>query len=187
MNKEIKRQIISDIGEKRFEHSLRVRDVAVELSKIYKLDRDKAEIAALYHDCAKIRDNETLLKRAQDYKLNLDEYMRENHELIHGPLGSRMAKDRYNITDPQILKAIKYHTIGKRDMNMLEKIIYIADYIEPERNFPGVEIVRETAYKDIDQALIMAMNNTIVFLIGIDKLIHPETVIARNKLIVKRR
>ena len=187
MNKAIKRQIISDIGEKRFEHSLRVRDVAIELAELYKVDRNQAETAALFHDCAKIRDNEILLRKASDYKLSLDDYMRENHELIHGPLGARMAELRYNISDPDVLSAIKYHTTGKRDMTMLEKIIYMADYIEPGRNFPGVEKVREIAYKDIDEALIMAMNNTIVFLIGIGKLINPETIIARNKLIVKRR
>ncbi len=182
MNNEIREKIIADIGKERFYHSIRVKETALKLAEVYPVDLKKAETAALFHDCAKIRDEEILRKRADEFNLVLNEYMLENSELIHAPLGAEMAKLTYGITDIDVLNAIKYHTTGKEDMNMLEKIIYMADYIEPMRNFPGIEDIRDMAFKDIDRALFMAFNKTIVFLIKDNKLIQPDTVIARNKL-----
>lgn len=182
MNSEAKANIISDIGEHRFKHSIRVKDTAIKLAEIYGVDRKKAETAALFHDCAKIRDSKVLMEKANEFGVELDEYMMESHELIHAPLGAKMAEKLYGVSDRDVLDAIAYHTTGAEDMNILEKIIYMSDYIEPMRNFPGVEEVREMAFKDIDRALFMAFNNTIVFLIKENKLIQLNTVIARNKL-----
>lgn len=183
MNKERQDQIIENIGEKRFEHSLRVRDTALELAEIYGVDKEKAEIAALYHDCSKIRDEIFLLEKAREFGIFIDQYMLESPELIHAHLGAKMAEQVYGIHDQDILNAIKYHTTGRDKMSMLEKIIYMADYIEPKRNFHGVEIIRDMAYKDIDKSLLMALNKTIVFLIENRKLIHIETIMARNHLV----
>lgn len=187
MNKKTKEKIIDDIGEKRFEHSLRVRDTSLKLAEINGVDSYKAEIAALYHDCGKIEDQELLLEKAKEFDLTLDKYMLESKELIHAHLGARMAEEIYGIKDMDILNAIKYHTTGRDDMSMLEKVIYIADYIEPKRNFEGVEDVRNIAFKDINKALFMALNKTIVSLIEKGKLVDIETVIARNKFILKQR
>ena len=182
MNSETKAKIISDIGHHRFKHSIRVKDTAIKLAEIYGADREKAETAALFHDCAKIRDSEVLIKKAEEFGLELDEYMIETHELIHAPLGAKMAEDLYGISDRDVLNAIAYHTTGSEDMTILDKIIYISDYIEPMRNFPGVEEVRAMAFEDIDQAVFMALNKTIVLLINQNKLIEVNTVLARNKL-----
>lgn len=184
MNKKIAENIIKDIGQQRFNHSLRVRDIAVKLASLYGVETEKAEKAAFYHDCGKIKDDTLLLQKAREFNIQLDDYMKESHELIHAPLGSKMSEEIYGIKDRDILNAIKYHTTGKEDMNMLEKIIYMADYVEPMRTFAGVEDIREMAFKDIDKALFMALDSTIIFLIEKRKLIQPKTIIARNKLII---
>ncbi|MEY8417014.1 bis(5'-nucleosyl)-tetraphosphatase (symmetrical) YqeK [Tissierella praeacuta] len=185
MNKSLKNKLIKDIGEKRHDHSVRVMEVALELAEIYNADIEKVKIAAILHDCAKIIDDTYLLKMASDFDIILDDCMKYNHELIHGPLGARIAKEEYGIEDNQILNAIYYHTTGKENMNILEKIIYIADYIEPYRNFQGVEEVRKLVAKDLDKAILLAMENTITFLIEKNKLIHPDTIKARNHLIIQ--
>jgi len=109
--------------------------------------------------------------------------MQKNTELIHGPLGAKIANACYGIDDLEVLDAIKYHTIGRENMSMLDKIIYIADYIEPGRSFPGVEEIREIVFLDLDDAIKKAMDNTILFLIKDNKLIHPDTINARNYML----
>lgn len=179
--------LIRDIGMKRYEHSLRVVDVAVKLAKIYNADIEKVETAALLHDCAKFQEETSLLKRVSDFDIILDNIMQNNMELIHGPLGSKIAEIEYCVLDKEILDAIYYHTIGRVNMTLLDKIIYIADYIEPRRNFPGVEEIRVMAFEDLNESLLMAMDNTILFLIKNNNLIHPNTIEARNHLILNKK
>lgn len=179
----IKEKLIKNIGEKRYYHSLRVMDTAVNLARHYGYDQEKAKIAGLLHDCAKYQDHLYLLKRVNDFDIILDDLMMQNKELIHGPLGAKVAEIEYNIKDKDILSAIYYHTIGKENMSQLEKIIYMADFIEPQRNFSNVEWFREYAFKDLDKALRLCMDETIKFLIDKGKLIHLDTVKARNYLI----
>lgn len=186
MDKSLEEKIIKDIGEKRYNHSVRVMETAIKLAEIYNADIEKAKIAGILHDCAKITDETNLLKRTNDFDIILDACMEYNHELIHGPLGAKIAKEEYGIKDKEILDAIYYHTIGRENMSILDKIIYIADYIEPKRNFSGVEEVRSLAFEDIDKSLILAMEKTIIFLIEKNKLIHPDTIKARNYLITNK-
>ncbi len=186
MDKFLENKLINEIGEKRYNHSIRVMNTAIELAEIYEADIEKARVAAILHDCAKLRDKTYLLKRASDFDIILDMYMENNHELIHGPLGAKIAKEEYGIKDDEILDAIYYHTTGKENMNILEKIIYIADYIEPYRNFPGVEEVRKLAFFDLDKGILSAMEKTIIFLVQNNKLIHLDTIKARNYLIINK-
>lgn len=185
MNDFIEQEIIKDIGEKRYAHSLRVMEVGLKLSQIYNVDKEKVKVAARLHDCGKIQGKTKLLKRTNDFDIILDNHMKYNIELIHGALGAKIAEIKYKIKDPEILNAIKYHTTGRANMTLLDKIIYIADYIEPGRNFEGIEEVRELAYKDIDRSIIMAMDKTIEFLTDNRDLIHTRTIEARNYLIIK--
>lgn len=185
MNNFIKNQLIKDIGEKRYLHSLRVMETGLNLSKVYNVDKEKVKIAAILHDCGKIKEKTKLLKMANDFDMVLDDFMRHNTELIHGPLGAKIAKKKYGIKDKEILGSIKYHTTGKENMTLLEKVIYISDYIEPKRNFPGVEEVRDLAFIDLDKSIIMAMDKTIKFLIHNKKLIHSRTIGARNYLVIE--
>lgn len=189
MEDRIREDLVRDIGIKRFEHSLRVIEVAMKLCDIYKVDRDKAYISCLLHDCGKFQDENNLLKHSHKFDIILDEVMMDNKELIHAPLSAKIAEYRYGIDDRDILSAICYHTTGKEDMTLLEKIVFISDYIEPARSFPGVDEVRNLVYKDIDRSIVLAMDNTIGFLISRNKLISDRTVNARNDLMIsiKRR
>lgn len=181
----IKKDILESIGEKRYKHSLRVMETSLELAERYKVDRGKVRIASLLHDCGKIKNKLKLIETAKKFDIVLDEYMSRNHELIHGPLGAKIAEEKYNIRDREIIDAIKYHTTGRKNMTLLDKIVYISDYIEPGRKFKGVEEIREIAYIDLDKSIIMAMNSSIKFLIKNGNLINIDTIIARNDLIIK--
>jgi predicted HD superfamily hydrolase involved in NAD metabolism len=175
----------NSIGEKRYHHSVGVMETAKELSAVYGCDVKKAGIAGLLHDCGRIEDDGVLLKLAMDSDIILDDITKNNPKLIHGYLGAEIAKNEYGINDREILDAIRYHTTGKPRMSLLEKIIYIADYIEPGREFPGVEDVRKLAYINLDESLLAAMDNTIKYIIENGWLLHNNTVMARNELILE--
>lgn len=181
MDKEILNILLSDIGESRFKHTLRVVEESKKLALIHDVDISKAEIAALFHDCAKYRDKKKLLKMANDFDIILNDIMKNNHELIHAPLGAKIAKYKYGIVDKDILNSIKYHTTGRKDMTSLEKIIYIADYIEPNRKFCGVEKVRELAYINLDKSVLEAMDQSIIYLIKNNIIVSRDTIEARNQ------
>lgn len=173
-----------DIGVKRYKHSLGVMDTSIELAKIYDYPIEKAALAGLLHDCGKFEDKNLILKYAKDFDIILDNVMKNNIGLIHSPLGSVLAEKNYNIGDEDILDAIRFHTTGRENMNLLEKIIYIADVIEPGRTYDGVEEIRDLAYKDIDKSLIHSLNTTIKFIVDRGQLIHLDTIKARNYLII---
>lgn len=98
-------------------------------------------------------------------------------------MGKELAKREYNVDDEEILDAIRFHTTGRENMNLIEKIVYIADVIEPNRDFPGIEKIRNMAYKDIDRSVLYSMNNTIKFLIDKGWLVHLDTIKGRNQLL----
>lgn len=176
----------SDIGTNRYNHSLRVMEVSKELAIKYGCSVQKAALAGLLHDCGKLQGDINLLKMANDFDIILDSVMENNHELIHCVIGAELAKREYNVEDEDVLNAIRYHTTGRENMSLLEKIIYIADLIEPGRNFEGVERLRSLAYKDIDECLLSALNNTIKYVIDNDKLIHLDSIKARNYLLIQK-
>lgn len=182
MNELMKKKLIDNIGQDRYFHSLRVLETATLLGNIYDVDLHKVKLAAIYHDCGKLVDRTNLLKMASKFDIILDNVMEYNLELIHGPLGSKIAEIEYGVRDIEVLDAIKYHTTGRENMTILDKIIYISDYIEPKRSFKDVKKVREMAFENIDASILLAMENTIKFLIEEGKLIHPDTIKARNKL-----
>ncbi|NLN14459.1 MAG: HD domain-containing protein [Tissierellia bacterium] len=185
MDSKILENLRKDLGEDRLKHVLRVVDVARELARVHGVDIKKAETAALFHDCAKFQNKNNLLKSANDFDIILDDIMMRNTELIHGPLGAKIAETKYKIKDEDILKAIAYHTTGRKNMSKLEKLIYIADYIEPGRKFEGIERVRKLAFEDLDKSILLAMDQTIIFLIKNDKLISIDTLDARNHLLME--
>ncbi|MFD3157617.1 bis(5'-nucleosyl)-tetraphosphatase (symmetrical) YqeK [Haloimpatiens sp. FM7330] len=175
-----------NLKEKRFIHSIGVRDTAEKLAVRYKIDSHKARIAGLVHDCAKNLSDEALLKIVMQENKQVDKVCKVQPQLLHGEAGSIMAKNIMNIFDDEILSAVKYHTTAKENMTILEKIIYIADYIEPSRDFQGVEKLRQLVFEDLDRALIQSFDNTIKFVISKKQLIHPCTISARNYLILER-
>lgn len=176
-------EIVFLIGEKRFEHTLRVADEAQRLANRYGVDIEKAKLAGLFHDCAKIRDLDLLLEKCREYNLELTHDMHFSPQIIHSFLGAEIAKKRYGIDDEEVLNAIRFHTTGRANMTMLDKVIYLADYIEPMRNFNGVERARKLSYEDIDLAMLESLNNTILFLAKDMNYIARYTFDARNYLL----
>lgn len=143
----------------RFAHSLGVRDTAVRLAKIHGADEKKAEIAGLLHDNAKNLDNP--YERCRDLEVELDEFEKKNPALVHAKLGAETAKCEFYITDPKILDAIRYHTVGRAGMSLLEKIVFVADLTEPGRTFPDAPALRAVAEKDIDRAVCECIKSTV--------------------------
>jgi predicted HD superfamily hydrolase involved in NAD metabolism len=168
---------------KRYEHTVRVVDQAVELAKRFGADIRKAELAAALHDYAKYKPLDEMKRWiCEDRRLPKD-LLDYHHELWHGPVGALMLEREIGLNDPEIMSAIRYHTTGRKHMSILDKIVFLADYIEPGRDFPGVDEVRDTALKSIDQACAMALKNTIVFLISKERTVYPDTFHAYNDLI----
>ena len=131
----------------------------------------------------------TCLYKAKEYDIKLDPVSLSQKELIHAPVGAKIAKHIFKIKDKDILTAIEYHTYGKKNMTKLEKIIYLADLIELGRDYPGVEELRALAEKDLDRAVLKALDNSIIHVIAKGGLIHPNTIEARlfiNELNIKR-
>ncbi|MDZ5470912.1 bis(5'-nucleosyl)-tetraphosphatase (symmetrical) YqeK (plasmid) [Bacillus sp. 31A1R] len=172
------------ITKHRYEHTLGVMETAISLAQQYGADEKKAELSAIFHDYAKFRpkdEMENIIVREKMPELLL----KFNSELWHAPVGAFLVKTEVGIQDEEVLDAIKYHTSGRAQMTLLEKIIYLADYIEPGRHFPGVEEVRALAEKDLNEALIKAVQNTILFLMKKNQPVYPETFNTYNDLVIK--
>lgn len=177
-------RIKSELSEERYLHSIGAMESAARLALKNGVDITKARIAALLHDCAKELPLNDMLCKAHKYEVTIDEVSMRETVLIHGPLGAKIAEYEYCISDQEILDAIECHTTGKKNMTKLDKIIYISDYIEPNRDFEGVEELRKMAMEDLGAALRFALDFTISDLLSAGRLIHPRTLEARNYMII---
>ena len=180
---EMKKQLKKVLSKERFEHSVGVMECAQKLAQIYGADEEKAKVAGLIHDCAKEIDKSTakeLLKR-----LPVDDVIALNKGLWHGPVGTIVAREQYGVDDNEILNAIYYHTIGKPKIGLLEKIIYMADMLEINRDkeFPWVSRVRKKAYTDLDGALIEVIDHTLQSILDRKLMMHQNTVTMRNEIL----
>lgn len=169
------------LTEERYNHTVRVMETAVQLAHTYGVDEKKAEIAAIFHDYAKNRPNSELKRWIESTYLSKD-LLHYHHELWHGPVGALMLEKEVGLQDKEILDAIAFHTTGRTHMTDLDKVIYLADYIEPGRKFPGIEEVRKCAWEDLDYGCWMAAKNTVAFLMSKNQPIYPETFHAYNAL-----
>jgi len=176
--------VAEQLTEHRYVHTLGVMETAIRLAKTYGGDVKKAELAAIFHDYAKFRPKAEMEKiiKGQDMPAIL---LKHNSELWHAPVGAYLVNKEVGIKDKEVLQAIKYHTSGRPNMTMLEKIIYVADYIEPGRHFPGVEEVRELAEINLNQALLKSLQNTMIFLLKKNQAIYPDTIETYNSLVLK--
>lgn len=156
----------------RLKHSLRVAKEAKNLAIEYNIDAKKAYIAGLLHDCCKCYDIDKIYQTADKYNFKMDNIFEKQPYLAHSFLGYFVAKNEYLIQDTEILNSIKYHTTGKANMSELEKIVYIADYIEPKRTHNGVYVAREIAYENLNKAMKIILKNTIEFNKNREKIIH---------------
>ncbi|RNB82338.1 HD domain-containing protein [Brevibacillus fluminis] len=177
-------QVRAQMHEKRYLHTLGVAESARKLAERFGADPDKAELAGYVHDyckCWPIPKLHTYLLR---YDLPQD-IIEGEKELWHAFVGANVIQSELEITDPEVIQAVRYHTTGRVGMSLLEKIVCVADYIEPQRSFPGVEKIRELAVKDLDQALSEALGGTIAMLIERKKTVYPLTLLAYNDLVSK--
>ncbi len=172
---------LSYLKPKRMPHVLGTEQEAVRLAERYGADVTKARVAALLHDCTKKLDMAEQLALCERYRIPLDELERKALKLLHSKTGAAIARDVFAVDD-EVCNAILYHTTGKPDMTLLEKIIYLADYIEPTRDFPGVEELRRTVYEDLDRGLLLGLTMTIQEMEELGNPVHHMTRDARDYL-----
>lgn len=155
----------ADLTKKRYIHSLGVAYTAAALAMKYGYDVHMAEVAGLLHDCAKCYSDTKLLEKAKKYGLKISEVEENNPYLLHAKIGAFVAKKKYKIEEIEILDAISYHTTGKPNMNVLEKIIFVSDYIEPNRKIiPRLTSIRKMAFENLDYAVYMILDSTLSYL-----------------------
>lgn len=169
----LRREMEQTLERKRFEHTLGVAYTAANLAMVHGVDVEKALIAGMLHDCAKCMSHHKQISLCRKNKVVLSEIETENHSpLLHAKAGSCLARKKYGIVDEEILQAISYHTTGRPHMSPLEKIIYIADYIEPGRerakrsyaDVQNLQEVRKMAYQDLDRTLCKILSDTLDYL-----------------------
>jgi predicted HD superfamily hydrolase involved in NAD metabolism len=171
-----------ELTEHRYQHTIGVMNTSIELAKRYNADEKKAELAAIFHDYAKFRPKEEMKKIIIEQNM-AENLLQHSSELWHAPVGAYLVENEVGLTDIDILNAIKYHTTGRVNMTLLEKVVFLADYIEPGRQFPGVEEVRETAKSSLDEAVFQSLRNTISFLLRRKQLVYPETLHTYNDIV----
>lgn len=181
----ISNYIEKNFSEKRKIHTEGVRKTAVRLAGKYGADPEKAEAAALFHDMYRGVSPEVLNYYVRHLELG-EKYM-NNPNLAHGKIAAVIMERDYGITDPDILNAVSFHTTGRPAMSLLEKIIYIADAIEPNRSYPGVDSLRQAAERDLDEACLLSLERTIEYVRGQGLYLDMDTVDARDYFKKNRR
>lgn len=169
--KKIKKYLKKHLTKERYHHTVGVAYTAMSMAMKYNPQPDnnefmiKAEIAGLLHDCAKCMDNDKKIRICNKNQISYSKIEAENPYLLHGKVGAYIARKEFDILDEDILNAITWHTTGRPDMSLLEKIIFVADYIEPSRRpIPELNLIRQLAFTDIDQAVIKILENTLKYL-----------------------
>jgi nicotinate-nucleotide adenylyltransferase len=177
----LEQKVINLLKPDRVAHVLGCRQTAVELARQYGADVTDAARAALLHDVTKALPGALQLTLCQGYGTMLDAFSTQNPKTLHALTGSLVAERVFG-ENPEVVRAIACHTTGKANMNLLEKIIYVADYMEPNRDFPGVEQLRSLAYVDIDRALELGLQMTLDMLRRQGRTISPESIDALRSL-----
>lgn len=180
---EIKAYLKNNLKESRYKHTLGVMETAIRLADIYNCSKEKAIYAALIHDVAKYESDEKLIEICTCNGYEIGSIEKKSPYLLHGLAGAILAKEKMGITDEDILNAAIYHTTGRENMTLLEKIIYISDCIEPNRIFPGVEELRKITFNNLDTGILKSLDDSIKFIIDRGLLIHGDTIKARNYLL----
>lgn len=166
------------LGHRRFIHSVGVAGTAAALAMKYDEDIYKAQIAGILHDCAKCHSDDELIRLCKKTDISISEFEETHGFLLHAKYGAYLAENKYGISDPDILNAIRWHTTGRENMSLLEKIVFISDYIEPTRNkSDNLPLIRMEAFNgnDIDNVLVMIMSNTLDYLASTGSSIDDTT------------
>lgn len=183
----IRRKLMTELDTERYEHTLGVMYTAASMAMRYDEDVEKALLAGLLHDCAKCISGENKIKLCNKYHLSVSEVEKKNPSLLHAKLGAFLAAKKYHIKDKDVINAIASHTTGCPNMTLLDKIIYIADYIEPGRKeLPNMAEVRKLAFTDINECLYRILEDSLVYLnsknISDDPMTEKTYLYYKNKL-----
>ena len=169
-------KLAKELTKNRYRHTMGVMYTACCLAMKYGADLEKARTAGLLHDCAKCIPNKKKIDLCRKNHIPVTDFEIDHPVLLHAKLGKYLAEKEYGITDPEILSAIEWHTTGKPDMSLLEKILYIADYIEPGRDkAPRLPEIRETAFSDLEKCIEMILADTVSYLSQNPKAMDPMT------------
>lgn len=182
---EIISELATRLSPKRLQHSIGVSKTAECLAVRFGCDKKKARIAGLFHDLAREVPVNELLPRCQAFGIVVNDIEQAEPILLHGALATKLAYAEFGIDDAEILQAILLHTTGGPNMTVLDKIVYLADVIEPGRTFKGVDEIRKAALTNLDKALLASMDQSIRHIVKKGGLIHPDTIEARNEILLK--
>ena len=182
-NEEARKILKRRMSEELFIHSLGVEETAYNLAVLHGVDEKKAVLAGLLHDYAKSLPVNELNRLAAEHDL-ADDISRREPALLHAPVGAWLLEHELRIKDREILEAVRVHTTGFPGMSTLAKVVYLADCLEPGRDFPGLIDIRNIARYDLDRALLMAVDRTLRYIIDRGKIIHPSSLFFRNSLIL---
>ena len=173
---EMKQKLAEYLDQERYDHTMGVMYTAAAMAMRYGADLEKALVAGLLHDCAKCIPASKKIELCESNDIVISEAERKNPGLLHSKLGAFIASKKYDIADKEILDAITYHTTGRPEMTLLDKIIYIADFIEPNRNeAPNLARMRKLAFEDIDKCLYEMLEDSLAYLKTRSFVIDPMT------------
>ncbi|MCM3126151.1 bis(5'-nucleosyl)-tetraphosphatase (symmetrical) YqeK [Paenibacillus provencensis] len=181
---ELIKAVSEQMPPQRWKHTQGVMETAVILAERFGADPLKADLAAILHDVAKYWPVNEMEKVIRENGLNQDLLLHDK-QLWHSEVGAFVAERDYGVTDSEVLNAIRWHTSGRVNMSLLDKVVCLADYIEPGRDFPGVHNIRELAEHSLEEALLAGFDGTISHLITLKKVIYPLTLFTRNDLIAQ--
>lgn len=176
-------ELKKNVSNKRYEHSENVAKAAVKLAEIYGEDAGKARVAGLLHDITKEMTTEEHLEILKKSNLPFENFEKVSPKVLHGPAGSAYVKENFKINDKSILDAIRYHTTGRENMTLFEKIIFVADYISDERDFIDSPEVRKIAETDLNEAVLHKISTSIKKCVNFRRAIHPNTISAYNQIV----
>ncbi len=175
-SKLIQKELYLKLDKKRYKHTMGVAYTAAALAMCYGFSVEKAQMAGLLHDCAKCYSASKLLEKCDKFNITVTDTERGNPYLLHAKLGAFLAMHKYGVKDTEIISAILHHTTGKPDMSLLDKIIFVADYIEPGRSkAPRLAQIRQMAFSDLDRAVIMILADTLEYLRQEEQVIDSMT------------
>ncbi len=184
--KSLREIVKSQMSQKRYIHSLNVSKKAIELAQMYNADVKKAMLSGLLHDITKEIDTKEQLKMIENCGIILSDLEKSTSKLWHSISGAAYVKEVLRINDKEIFDAIRYHTTGRQGMTLLDKIIYIADFISDERDFDGVEEMRKLSKKSLDETLLYCVSYSLKDLVSREYTVDTNTVQLYNELILTK-
>lgn len=183
---EMKENLARRLKPSRYRHSLGVSETAGRLAQRFGVSIAKAQLAGLLHDCAREFAITDMIKVAKAMQIPFTAVEATAPILLHAYIGAKMLPEAYGVADAEVRQAIHRHTVGGPAMTDLDKIVYLADMIEPNRQYPGVDELRRLAETaPLDQVMLAAFNRSIAFVLSQNNVIHPDTVIARNEILIR--